>query len=85
MIDLTIITPTYNRADFLDRCFASLCAQSCYDFEWIVVNDGSTDHTDSVMQKITSSAAPFPIQYIQKKNGGKHTALNAAHPHIRGK
>lgn len=85
MIDLTIITPTYNRADFLDRCFASLCAQSCYDFEWIVVNDGSTDHTDSVMQKITSSAAPFPIQYIQKKNGGKHTALNAAHPYIHGK
>ena len=85
MIDLTIITPTYNRAELLKKCFSSLLEQTSFDFEWIVVNDGSTDGTGDVMRKITEGKAPFPIQYIEKANGGKHTALNAAHPYIRGK
>jgi len=82
---LSIITPTYNRAEFLPRCFASLRAQTNTDFEWIVVDDGSTDDTEAVMAEIAGSLAAFSMQYIRKENGGKHTALNAAHPLIQGK
>lgn len=84
MTKVTIITPTYNRASLLKKCFTSLVEQTCFDFEWIVVNDGSTDETAEVMREITAGEAPFPIQYIEKENGGKHTALNAAHPYIQG-
>ena len=85
MTELTILTPVYNRAQLLKNCYTSLLAQTCFDFEWIVVNDGSTDNTAEVMHGIIESEKPFPIQYIEKENGGKHTALNAAHPYIRGK
>ncbi len=82
MAKLTIITPTYNRAHTLPRCFESLLRQTCRDFEWIIVDDGSTDDTQSVVSGFITDA--FPIVSVRKENGGKHTALNAAHPHIRG-
>ena len=85
MIDLTIITPVYNRASYLYTCYHSLAAQTCFDFEWIVVNDGSKDETESVIRRIQNQCTAFPIQYIEKENGGKHTALNKTHPYIRGK
>ncbi len=85
MTELTILTPAYNRAELLKNCCASLLSQTCFDFEWIVVNDGSTDGTADVMRELAGADLPFPIRYIEKENGGKHTALNAAHPYIRGK
>ena len=80
---LSIVTPTYNRAELLKNCFASLLAQTDKNFEWIIVDDGSTDDTQTIVSGFTP--ADFPIVYIKKENGGKHTALNASHPHIRGK
>lgn len=82
---LSIITPSYNRGNMLKNCFESLRFQSNYDFEWIVVDDGSMDDTRSVMEYISNEHIPFEIHYIWKENGGKHTALNAAHPYIHGK
>lgn len=79
---LTIITPTYNRAELLPRCYASLCKQTNFHFEWIIVDDGSTDNTETVVSEFSSDR--FPIVYIKKPNGGKHTALNASHPYIHG-
>lgn len=79
---LSIVTPTYNRGELLKRCFESLCKQSDMDFEWIVVDDGSTDNTAEVVKQFSSK---FPIIYVQKDNGGKHTALNASHEYIHGK
>lgn len=74
---LSIVTPTYNRADLLLKCYSSLEKQTDYDFEWIVVDDGSCDHTKSIMEELKKSAG-FPIIYRYKENGGKHTALNLA-------
>ena len=48
---ITIFTPTYNRAHTLSRLYHSLRRQDCHDFEWLVINDGSTDHTNQLFQQ----------------------------------
>ena len=82
MTKLSIVTPTYNRAKTLERCYRSLRGQTCKDFEWIVVDDGSADDTQAVADGFSSDL--FPVVYVKKENGGKHTALNASHPYIKG-
>lgn len=81
---LSIITPAYNRAELLAKCYRSLIEQTCYDFEWIIVDDGSNDNTKKVVQRFIGTNNKFPISYVWKENGGKHTALNASHPYIHG-
>lgn len=66
----------------MKNCFDSLCRQTDMDFEWIVVDDGSTDDTETLVGTFQSN---FPIYYHKQNNGGKHTALNAAHEYIHGK
>ena len=61
----------------MPRLFDSLCAQTCKDFEWLIVDDGSTDDTQAVVETFKKSElAEFPTRYIKKSNGGKHTAIN---------
>lgn len=85
MLPLTIITTTYNREKLLYRCFQSLEKQTCYDFEWLIIDDGSTDNTKEIVDLCKrQSDGRFAIQYIYKANGGKHTALNVSHEYIRG-
>ena len=72
---ITILTPTYNRAHTLPRLYQSLVDQTSYEFEWLVVDDGSTDNTKELIQNYKESS-PFTIRYLKKNNGGKHTALN---------
>ena len=81
---LSVITPTYNRSTLLRRCFDSLCAQTDGRFEWIIVDDGSTDDTRQTAAAFQQEKPDMPIRYVFKENGGKHTALNAARPFIRG-
>lgn len=71
---ITVITPLYNRASFLPKLFESLERQTCKDFEWIVVDDGSEDDVHEEINKLLP--ANFPINLISKDNGGKHTAVN---------
>lgn len=83
MINITVLTPTYNRAERLKKLYESLCNQTCRDFEWVVIDDGSTDDTSSVVgQMKAESGCRFSVRYFKKENGGKHTALNFAYKYI---
>ena len=77
MKTLTVVTPTYNRAELLKNAYSSLCAQSCDDFVWMIIDDGSTDRTEDVVRGFIEEGR-VSIKYIKKENGGKHTALNLA-------
>jgi glycosyltransferase involved in cell wall biosynthesis len=73
---VTVFTPTYNRADKLQRLYHSLVAQGNHDFEWLIIDDGSTDDTASVVEAFDRSQ--FNIRYYKQANGGKHRAYNRA-------
>lgn len=73
---ITIFTPTYNRAHTLRRLYNSLTKQLSYQFEWLIVDDGSTDDTEQLIREFQTECTLFPIRYYKKKNGGKHTAIN---------
>lgn len=75
---ITVFTPTYNRGTLLNRLYQSLSAQSYKDFEWIIVDDGSSDDTALIVELLQSNhfSNDFPILYHKKENGGKHTAIN---------
>ena len=75
MATITVLTPTYNRANNLIKCYNSLLYQTVKDFEWLIVDDGSVDDTMSVVNTFISEKK-ISIRYIHKDNGGKHTALN---------
>ena len=75
---ITVFTPTYNRAHTLEKLYQSLFQQDCYDFEWLVINDGSTDNTDTLFKKWLNKEQPFSIRYYVVKNGGKQRAINEA-------
>ena len=77
MIHITVFTPLYNRAPLLEDLYKSLLKQNYQSFEWIIVDDGSTDNAELIVNAfIGDSVHTFPICYIQKENGGKHTAIN---------
>src|SRR5437588_2411519 len=69
----TVLTPTYNRRECIGGVYESLCAQTFRDFEWLIVDDGSSDGT---REQVASWKAFFPIRYFWKPNGGMHTAIN---------
>lgn len=73
---LTICTPTYNREKLLFDLYESLKKQTSKDFEWIIIDDGSTDCTGQKVKVWIEKEKDFPIRYIKKENGGKHTAVN---------
>jgi len=75
---LTIFTPTYNRGYIIENLYKSLNNQTNKNFEWLIIDDGSTDNTESIFKNILLNEHPYSIRYIKKKNGGKHTAANLA-------
>ena len=68
----------------MKNCFRSLQNQTNPCFEWIIVDDGSTDDTQAVVSSFREKAPAMRITYVQKENGGKHTALNASHSYLHG-
>lgn len=75
---LTIFTPTYNRAYLLPRLFNSLCGQTNKNFEWLIIDDSSTDDTKSVVNEFIKKTNDFNIRYYCQPHGGKHRAINKA-------
>lgn len=72
---ITIFTPTFNRSDNLIQLFNSLLNQTNKNFEWIIIDDGSTDETKNTVSKFKDKA-DFNIIYLYQENKGKHKAIN---------
>ena len=78
MKTLTVFTPTYNRAYCLHKGYEALCRQTCKDFEWIVIDDGSTDNTRELVESWQAQNNGFDIRYVYKENGGLASGYNTA-------
>ncbi len=76
---VTVFTPTFNRAGYLRRLYDSLLAQSSYNFEWLVIDDGSSDGTDDLIREF--KGAPFAVRYYFYENGGLNRAINRGLDH----
>lgn len=72
---ITILTPTYNRGHLLGKLYQSLLKQDFEDFEWVIVDDGSSDSTTDIVERFILDKKII-ISYIKQSNGGKHRALN---------
>lgn len=81
---VTIFTPTHNRAHTLHRVYDSLNLQTVRNFEWLVIDDGSTDGTEDIVTNWARSA-DFPIRCIRQRHAGKHVAHNRALGEARGR
>lgn len=81
---ITVFTPTYNRAYTLPRLYESLKAQTFHDFEWVIVDDGSTDNTTEVVDGFLRESPFFEIKYRKTENGGKHRAINRGMDMVSG-
>lgn len=79
---ITIFTPTYNRANLIQRVYKCLLNQTDKRFVWILVNDGSKDNSDEVAEEILEKNE-LPILFISKSNGGKHSAFEVAFNEVR--
>ena len=80
---ITVFTPTYNRGNLLKRLYDSLCNQSFKDFEWLIVDDGSKDDTETVIANFIAQQK-LVINYLKQENGGKHRAINKGVKEAKG-
>lgn len=72
---ISIFTPTYNRAKTLPRLYNSLKNQTNQNFEWVIVDDGSSDNTEELVSNWINEKN-ISITYYKQVNGGKHRAIN---------
>ncbi len=81
LFPITVFTPTFNRAYCLHRAYESLCRQSCKEFEWLVIDDGSSDNTAELIHQWQDEGS-IRIRYIRQENQGMHGAHNTAFRNI---
>ncbi|MBX5468684.1 MAG: glycosyltransferase family 2 protein [Thermoleophilaceae bacterium] len=82
--EITVLTATYQRAELLPRLYESLRAQTFRGFEWIVIDDGSTDGTRELLERLARDAG-FPLRVLVQENSGKHVAINRGVREARGR
>ena len=82
-IKITIFTPTYNRDYIIINLYKSLLIQTLKDFEWLIIDDGSTDNTELLVSSFIKDNK-INIRYIKQQNGGKHRAINKALEEAKG-
>ena len=76
MIKVSVIVPVYNTSKFLEKCLNSLINQTLQDIEIICINDGSTDNSLEILEKISKSAPPPKLRIITTTNQGISCARN---------
>ena len=81
---ITVFTPTYNRIYILDKLYESLKRQTFKDFEWLIIDDGSTDGTENLIKKWSTNNTEFQIRYYYFENSGKQREINRALDLARG-
>lgn len=74
-MNITVLTPTFNRAYILNKLYSSLINQTFSNFEWLIIDDGSSDNTEELVEE-WKTENKIKIRYYKKENGGKHRALN---------
>ena len=72
---ITVFTPTYNRGYIISELYESLTQQTFKNFEWLIVDDGSSDETESIINQVIKENK-INIKYKKQKNSGKHVAIN---------
>lgn len=75
---ITVFTPTYNRKYIILSLYRCLQQQTFHDFEWLVIDDGSTDGTEELFALLEKDSNPFPIRYYWFENSGKQKEINRA-------
>jgi hypothetical protein len=80
---ITVLTPSYNRGCLLKKLYQSLTEQTFDDFEWVIVDDGSTDSTLQIVDNFIQEGK-IAISYIKQTNGGKHKAINTGVSKCKG-
>lgn len=83
--DIAVLTPTYNRALLLNNLYESIKNQNILPLEWVIVDDGSKDDTEQLIQDWKRQSNKFNIQYIHQNNGGKHRAINNGVQYVQSK
>ena len=74
---ITVFTPAYNREETLPALYESLAKQTCKDFEWVIVDDASSDGTEGLIRSyIDSKDSSLTVRYYRQEHGGKHRAVN---------
>lgn len=81
MKTLTVFTPAFNRANLLPRLYESLCNQTNSDFDWLIIDDGSSDNTKELIHQWILEDK-ITITYIYQLNQGMHGAHNTAYKNI---
>lgn len=80
---VTVFTPVYNRKNLIGNLYQSLLSQTYKNFEWIIVDDGSTDDIDEIIKSYQNEDRIL-IRFIKQENGGKHRAINNGVLHAKG-
>lgn len=82
---ITVFTPAYNRGYIIENLYKSLQKQKNFDFEWLVIDDGSEDNTEILFKKWIKEKNNFTVRYQKVNNGGKCRAINKAIKEARGR